>query len=407
MKTLNHPLILMLLSAVLLSACLPIPYAQPSPTVDLNAINTQVAATLTASAPTASATQAPTQTPWVITATASQTQAPTQTPWIVTATYTNTATPSNTPLVTNTPTKTATPNPTNTPEAACHRAELVAHVTIPQGTFMAPNKKFTKIWRIKNIGTCAWTDDYELVFSAGTNMANKNRFLLESRVNPGSTVDIAIAMRSPTNPGSYTSDWLLRSDNGQSFGLSTSGKTPISFKLLVSSQVNRDLAFDFAADACLASWRSGAGALPCPGSGSGKLGFVIPTLAPNLETRHEDEPGLWMQPDHDEDGYIRGVYPLFEVTSGNHFTAWLGCHGDSPDCNVRFTLSYITQNGAEHEIESWIEKYDGQLTQVHIDLSSLAGKSVRFVLTVEPNNNKFDQADGVWFLPAIREALPD
>src|SRR3990172_6824315 len=143
MRTLNHPLILMLLSAVLLSACFPIPYAQPSPTVDLNSINTQVAATLTASAPTASATQAPTQTPWVITATASQTQAPTQTPWIVTATYTNTATPSNTPLV------------TNTPVAVCHRAELVAHVTIPQGTFMAPNKKFTKIWRIKNIGTCA------------------------------------------------------------------------------------------------------------------------------------------------------------------------------------------------------------------------------------------------------------
>src|SRR3989304_10017229 len=82
MKTLNHPLILMLLSAVLLSACLPIPYAQPSPTVDLNSINTQVAATLTASAPTASATQAPTQTPWVITATASQAPPPTQTPWI-------------------------------------------------------------------------------------------------------------------------------------------------------------------------------------------------------------------------------------------------------------------------------------------------------------------------------------
>ena len=74
---------------------------------------------------------------------------------------------------------------------------------------------------------------------------------------------------------------------------------------------------------------------------------------------------------------------------------------------MRFTLSYITQNGAEHEIESWTEKHDGQLTQVHIDLSSLAGKSVRFVLSVEPNNNKFDQADGVWFLPAIREALPD
>jgi hypothetical protein len=38
---------------------------------------------------------------------------------------------------------------------------------------------------------------------------------------------------------------------------------------------------------------------------------------------------------------------------------------------------------------------------IDVDLSSLAGKKVKFVLTVEPNNNQFGEADALWFDPHI------
>ncbi|MEX2143161.1 MAG: NBR1-Ig-like domain-containing protein [Anaerolineales bacterium] len=392
---------LVLLSA-LLGACLP-RSVQPSPTVDLNALYTQVASTLTASAPTATQSQVPTQTPWVITATHTNTALPTNTPWIVTATYTNTATPSNTPLVTNTPTKTLTPKPSSTPQAVCNRAELIAHVTVPRGTFMAPDKPFTKIWRLKNTGTCEWNNTYKLIFSSGTNMAEKNSYLLTGLVKPGNTIDLAVEMRSPKKNGEYGSQWMLFSNKGETFGLNANAKGPITLGLLVSNQVNGSYRYDFAANACMATWRNTAGPLPCPGNASGTQGYVIPTLAPVLETRHEDEPGLWVQPNHAANGYVRGIFPEFKVATGDRFVAALGCHGDSPKCHVRFTLSYINKNGVEKELGSWEEKNDDDLTQVDIDLSSLADAIVRFVLSVEPLNNNYDQADGIWFLPSIRK----
>ena len=380
----------------LLTGCSPRIFAH-TPTVDMNAIYTQVAASLTAAA-----TQEPSNTPWVITATPSptatltNTQEPTQTPWIVTATYTNT------PLITNTPTKTATPIPSKTPQNVCNRAELVAHLTIPPGTFMALDKEFTKIWRLKNTGTCAWTDEYDLVFNNGINMANKNSYSVPGKVKPGETVDISIKMVSPAKPGDYTSNWLLRSDTGQGFGL-TNANSPVSFNLMISAQVHASFEYDFAAVACTATWTSGAGTLTCPGSASGAKGFVMPTLKPVLETRHEDEPGLWLRPNHAGDGYIRGVFPLFRVSDGDHFVAAIGCHGASSKWNVRFSLSYLTQNGVEKHLGSWNEKNDGLLKEVDLDLSSLAGASIRFVFMVEPNNQSFDQANAIWFLPSIRD----
>lgn len=413
MRQISHTTMLVFgFFALTLSACFT---AAPAPTIDLNTAFTQVAATLTSVAltgtntPTASETPPATNTPWIITATFTNTPPFTDTP-TSTATYTitNTSSVTNTPSVTNTasstntPTRTATPTVTNTPKDLCNQAQLQRHVTIPPGTFMALDKPFTKIWRVLNIGTCAWTNKYKIVFSSGDNLATKAVYDLPQRVDPGESVDIAIDMRSPNKNGTFTGNWLLRTDTGKTFGLAATGNGPLQVRLQVSAQVNSSFVYDFAANACTASWVSGAGPRSCPGSESGSAGFVIPTLNPLLETRQEDEPGLWMRPNQSAGGYIRGVFPLFQVSSGDHFVAALGCHGESSKCNVRFTLSYLTQNGTEHVLDSWDEEFDGQLTPVDIDLSSLDGMRVRFVLIVESNTNVFEQADGIWFLPSIR-----
>ena len=44
----------------------------------------------------------------------------------------------------------------------CPAATFVADVTIPDGTYINPGASFTKIWRLKNTGTCAWTTQFAL-----------------------------------------------------------------------------------------------------------------------------------------------------------------------------------------------------------------------------------------------------
>ena len=79
------------------------------------------------------------------------------------------------PPVTGTP---PTATPTNTPggvtvtvpPSACDKAQFISDVSIPDGTTLQPGATFTKTWRLKNVGTCAWTTSYQLVFFSGEQM---------------------------------------------------------------------------------------------------------------------------------------------------------------------------------------------------------------------------------------------
>jgi hypothetical protein len=52
----------------------------------------------------------------------------------------------------------------------CDWAQVTGDVTVKDGTTFSPGKKFTKTWRLKNIGACTWTDNYDLVFVSGERM---------------------------------------------------------------------------------------------------------------------------------------------------------------------------------------------------------------------------------------------
>jgi hypothetical protein len=122
---------------------------------------------------------------------------------------------------------------------------------------------------------------------------------------------------------------------------------------------------------------------------------------PDLESHQENQPAIWMRPNHDNHGFIRGVFPDYTVKNGDHFTATIGCLDNNTGCRVQFTLSYIKPNGDEVQLGTWDEKFDGLVTGIDINLSSLAGKELNFVLTVEPNNTNYTKANAFWFLPQI------
>jgi hypothetical protein len=81
---------------------------------------------------------------------------PSPTPGNPTLTPENTSTPGG--ATTGTPAQI----PTSTPEGCTDIAAFVADVTIPDNTVMAPNQPFTKTWRLRNDGTCTWTNQLGL-----------------------------------------------------------------------------------------------------------------------------------------------------------------------------------------------------------------------------------------------------
>ncbi|MCL5428767.1 MAG: NBR1-Ig-like domain-containing protein [Chloroflexi bacterium] len=368
---------------IVLSACRA-PTQETSPTQDINALYTQVAGTLIAQGQVATEAPAATNTPLVTTATPSPSQP--------------TATASNTPVPV-----------TNTPAAVCNQAAFISDVTVKDGTKMSKGEDFTKTWRIKNTGTCTWDEDYTVVFSSGTNLANKASYDLSEDVSPGETVNISIPMEAPDKNGTYTSNWVIRSDSGATFGVGGSGGSAgVPFFALIKvgtggTTSSGKIKYDFADNFCDADWDSHSkNNLPCPGANQGDNGFVLVLQDPELETGvKENEPAIWMRPSHEGNGWIRGVFPDYEVKDDDHFVATIGCLDNNPNCRVTFTLSYIKPNGDEVVLGTWDEKFDELVRDIDIDLSSLAGKELNFVLTVDTGNNNFAQANAFWFVPMI------
>ncbi|QYK50103.1 MAG: hypothetical protein KF701_06815 [Anaerolineales bacterium] len=372
-------------AGLLLAACRAPSPESHAPTLDLNALYTQVAGTLVAQG----------QQP----AAATNTPAPTQTPFVVTATPTNTP---NVPVPTNTSAPTTKP-PTAVPAVGCYQAYFVADVTVPDNTQMSKGNTFTKTWRIRNNGTCAWSSDFDIVYQSGTNLAGSSVYDIPKHVNPGETVEISIPMTAPNSDGTFKSSWMIKAPNGYTFGVNGhANSVGVPFFALIRVGVpSSGIRYDFAANYCSASWSSNeAGSLPCPGANSGTQGFVLVLQNPQLETRDEDEPAIWPRPNHASNGFIRGVYPEFTVQNGDRFRTQVGCLKNNPNCHLQFTFSYIL-NGTETVLGTWNEKLEGLAKDVNVDLSSLAGKTVRFVLTVKPNNTDYAQANGFWFVPRI------
>jgi hypothetical protein len=110
-----------------------------------------------------------------------------------------------------------TPAPT---EPVCiNAAEFVQDVTIPDYSRMKSGEKFIKTWRLENIGTCPWTEDYSIVFFAGDQMSAKSPIPINNLVLPGEQIDISVNLIAPDSSGSYKGSWLFQDADGKNFGL--------------------------------------------------------------------------------------------------------------------------------------------------------------------------------------------
>jgi hypothetical protein len=321
--------------------------------------------------------------------------------------------PPITPTVTGTP---PTPTATSTPKpgtSAC-RATFVSDVNYPDGIAVAPNTAFTKTWRIKNTGTCTWTTNFSLVFVSGDKMGGPDSKKLTSTVGPNTTFNISVDLTSPATNGSYKGYWQLKDDKGQLFGIGASGDKPWWVDISVRSGVTAvpttpipvtpgpsSGVFDFAPLAASAAWTSGAGALPFPGGDGDVRGFAIKLDSIKMETGSTvTNPTLLTVPQNVTDGFIQGVYPAFTVQGGDRFQATIGCQDAATACYVTYRLDYQIGNGAVSTFWAFRERYEGLTYNVNLDLSSLAGQNVKFILTILATGSAAgDRA--VWIAPRI------
>jgi len=208
-----------------------------------------------------------------------------------------------------------------------------------------------------------------------------------------------VRLKAPSKQGRHTGNWLLRGNSGSLFGIGPTAAGPILVDITVVPP--KETVYNFVDHACDADWQTDDGNLPCPGSAGAAEGFVVRLSSPQLEGgRTEDEAGLWTQPPAGGDGWIRGEYPSFKVKEGDHFRALLACQDGATGCKVKFLLQRRAGSGEIKTLISWTEKLDGKYQAVDFDLSSLAGKSVVFILAVDSRGDPAGD-EAVWVQPRI------
>ncbi len=117
------------------------------------------------------------------------------------------------------PTATEVPTP-------CNLAEFVMDVNYPDGTAVEVGTKFTKTWRLMNVGSCTWASDYSIVFFSGDDLKAPASVSLTGSVPPGASADLSVKLQAPSTKGTYQANFMLRAPDGKLFGLGTDGLTP-------------------------------------------------------------------------------------------------------------------------------------------------------------------------------------
>jgi uncharacterized protein YkwD len=129
----------------------------------------------------------------------------------------NSATPSPTPADTA-----ALPSPTALPTQDCiDKAAFSEDVTIPDGMLLQMGESFTKTWRVRNAGTCAWSG-YELIYAGGEAM-NGAMSNPVPEIKPDDYGNVSVELTAPQRGGGTTGYWLFKNPAGETFGVGAEG----------------------------------------------------------------------------------------------------------------------------------------------------------------------------------------
>ncbi len=148
-----------------------------------------------------------------------------------------------------------------------------------------------------------------------------------------------------------------------------------------------DVVYDFVANAASASWSSGAGALPFPGSDSDSRGFALLRSGFTLEDGSSPSKSLQTHPQWVSNGWIQGRYPTITVPDGAELHLKVGFYnGATGTDGVVFQVQF-EEGQTRSTLLGVGATYEGKLDVATKDLSSLAGKTGHFILYVNAANS--------------------
>jgi hypothetical protein len=137
------------------------------------------------------------------------------------------AAPTNTPVATLTAAPTLAALATSTggialatapaATASCYGMSFVSDVSIPDNTPVTAGQAFTKTWKVKNAGSCAWDAGFKFAFTGGDAMGGST-YTLPAAVAAGAVTDISVAMTAPNKTGTLRGNWRMSTASGQFFG---------------------------------------------------------------------------------------------------------------------------------------------------------------------------------------------
>jgi len=292
-----------------------------------------------------------------------------------------------------TPTATVTPRP-------CNLVKFVKDTTFPDNSEVPPNTEYTKVWRIKNEGTCIWTTLYGLAFVGGDKMGAPDYVPLTASVAPGEEVDVSVQLISPIDPGTFRGEYKLRDADGKLFGLGDGSKP---FWVQIKVKTKTGLLYDFLSQAKNAEWVSGVGgetgtALLFNGDDNDPNGAAKIKDAAKLETGATSGKVLLTFPKHQPDGFVLGTYPAYLVQSGDRLKGKLGFVLNPGDTcgNGRVKFQIYSKSGTETKLlREWGKTCDGRFIDVDLNLSDLKGTSVQFILRLNADG-PFEDDWAIW-----------
>ena len=212
-----HKIISIFILLMLLAGCGVPATGAPPPTIDIQALRTEVAQTVIANPTIQFALNPPPNTPTI---------PPTTTQVAVILAPTETAVPTLAPTATFTlpaPTVAFTPVATQSkvvqPTVPQSDQALLMYAKPAAYTHFQPRESFDAVWTFKNVGMKTWTHEYFLTFAGGEEMTNKGEVaMLGGDVHPGSTTQIVLDMVAPSSAGTYTAKFAFYNDNRFVFG---------------------------------------------------------------------------------------------------------------------------------------------------------------------------------------------
>ncbi len=197
----NIPLLLLILVGLWgTNGCLPFSAPTPPP-VQVDTIQTIIAATAGAAATQTAAfrpspTPLPSPTP---TATLTPTITPTPTPLIIFPTFT--------PFILPSPGGGGGGGGGGTTDFAC----VLLDQTPPDGTVMPPRKDFDAFWTVRNSGAKTWDHgSVDFIYVRGDRLHKIAGYDLPKDVAPGKSIQLGVDMVAPGTQGTYTTAWGLR-----------------------------------------------------------------------------------------------------------------------------------------------------------------------------------------------------